>query len=133
MTRILWYWLPPTIWATILFVLSAIPGRAFPVVKVWNIDKFVHFGAYAVLGALLCRAAIRSGRLRSGAPTVLFVFAAAAIYGVTDELHQLFVAGRSADWRDAVADALGGLIGALVWKVVADRQHCRQASVEARS
>jgi VanZ family protein len=32
-------------------------------------------------------------------------------YAVTDELHQLFVAGRSAELYDLLADAAGAVVG----------------------
>jgi hypothetical protein len=37
----------------------------------------------------------------------------AALYGITDEFHQVFTPNRTPDWHDAVADAVGGLVGAL--------------------
>jgi VanZ family protein len=38
----------------------------------------------------------------------------ATLYGVTDELHQLFTPRRSCDFYDVVADAVGGLLGAVL-------------------
>ena len=38
--------------------------------------------------------------------------ALAAVYGVSDELHQSFVPGRTADGADVVADAVGAVLGA---------------------
>ena len=38
------------------------------------------------------------------------------VYGATDEFHQLFVAGRSAESRDLIADVVGAGVGTgLVW------------------
>jgi VanZ family protein len=37
------------------------------------------------------------------------------LYGMTDEIHQCFVPGRSPEWRDWIADAVGSLAGILVW------------------
>jgi VanZ family protein len=42
-------------------------------------------------------------------------------YGATDEIHQLFVPGRSAEIYDLFADAIGGGIGAVVcwlWGII---------------
>lgn len=47
----------------------------------------------------------------------------ATLYGVTDEFHQLFVPGRSADRYDVLADCLGASLGvALGWLASAVRR-----------
>ncbi|MFR1872919.1 MAG: VanZ family protein [Coprococcus sp.] len=38
----------------------------------------------------------------------------AALYAVTDEIHQLFVPGRSGQITDVILDSCGGLIGAVL-------------------
>jgi VanZ family protein len=43
---------------------------------------------------------------------VVIVGAMVTLYGFTDEFHQLFVPGRSADLRDVLADCVGGFAGA---------------------
>ena len=106
------HWLPPVIWATILFALSSGPGPEIPI-DVRHLDKIQHAGAYAVLGGLVSRA------LAIGAPAMVpgrRVIAAglvATAYGVSDEIHQRFVPRRSPDVFDVVADAVGGFLGAL--------------------
>lgn len=88
-----------------IFVLSSIPGRAMPAV-LW--DKASHALAYAVVGAAFAHA-------WWGVRSWWWAVAAATLYGVSDELHQLFVPGRMGDVRDVLADAIGGLIGAVLY------------------
>ena len=38
----------------------------------------------------------------------------ATLYGVSDEIHQMFVPPRTPDWQDVCADALGAMTGAVV-------------------
>jgi VanZ family protein len=87
-------------------------------------DKTGHFVAYAGL-ALLCVRAIAGGLPRRVVPHVAAIaFAIAAAYGATDEIHQSFVPGRSADVVDWFADASGALIGIGVcwlWGIIAVR------------
>jgi VanZ family protein len=106
-------WGPALVWSATIFVLSSLPGSAYPHTDLPNADKLVHLVLYATLGAACGRALVL--RLLSPQRPAMIIGIAAAlatVYGVTDELHQLFVAGRSADWRDALTDAGGALLGA---------------------
>ncbi len=91
-------------WALLLFVLSALPDVPGPS-RIPYGDKLGHFLLYGVLGALLA-----FGRLRSPVPHLLLL-AVGALYGVTDEMHQAFVPGRSPDVADWVADLVGLVTG----------------------
>jgi len=87
-------------------------------------DKLLHAAEYAVLGGLLAHA------LRfAGVPPRRALIAAvllASAFGATDEFHQSFVPGRSADVADWVADTLGAAIGASL--VIAFLRRPRRAS-----
>lgn len=94
-------WTPALVWAALLFVLSS--RQSLPGPGVQHADKAAHFAAYAVLGALLAFAAARTG-------WPLAVAAALGIlYGASDEVHQMFVPGRSASVLDWLADVAGVL------------------------
>ena len=41
-----------------------------------------------------------------------------ALYAVTDEIHQLFVPGRSGQITDVILDSCGGLIGAVLAAII---------------
>jgi VanZ family protein len=108
-------WIPPVAWAALLFGLSSIPGDRLPPVSAWwQPDKLVHGGLYLVLGLLVTRALRRTARAMSQEGLLLAAVALSALYGISDEVHQLWTPRRSADWRDAVADALGALLGAVL-------------------
>jgi VanZ family protein len=40
----------------------------------------------------------------------------ASVFGLTDELHQLFVPFRESSWQDWLADTIGAVIGAMSWR-----------------
>ena len=84
-----------------------------PHVEVLRFDKVLHALVYAVLGGLCCLAARRTWSFGRRGLVLVGAFCA-LLYGMTDELHQLFVPGRSADVYDVVADGVGGLIGAAI-------------------
>ena len=86
-------------------------------------DKSGHSIGYAMLGGLILRA-LAGGRL-SGVtwPRCIAAIVLATLYGVSDEFHQLFVPGRSADRYDVLADSVGASIGsALGWLASAARR-----------
>ncbi len=81
------------------------------------VRKTAHFSIYLLLGFLLFMALWASGlRFFFAAPLI------AAFYAAADELHQIFVAGRSGEIRDVLIDFTGALCGAflalLITKVV---------------
>lgn len=110
-------WKLAAAWALLIFILSSIPGAAFPASKLFSYDKLLHAGVYAVLGAF-CFWAIPQRWSRKAGFRVVIAGALATVYGLTDEFHQLFVPGRSSDMRDVLADCVGGHVGALVASVL---------------
>jgi VanZ family protein len=124
-------WGPALLWAAVIFGLSSIPGTHIPSVPVPNADKLVHAGVYVILGALCLRGIRRTSSL-TGARAVLVAAAISALYGVTDELHQLFTPNRSCDWHDAAADAAGGLAGALAANRLAANRLTKSAKESER-
>ena len=103
-------WLPVLLWAGLIFALSSVPDLGTGLGG-WDLAlrKLAHAGEYAVLGALLARA------LGAGWPA----FALGVLYGISDEVHQSFVAGRQGSPLDVAIDAGGVAVGVLVWRRVA--------------
>lgn len=123
-------WLPALLWATAIFGLSSIPGRALPALPVWNVDKLVHAAVYGVLGALCWRGAHASfapGTARWR--VVLIAVLLTSLYGIADEIHQMFVPNRAPDPNDVLADAVGGLLGALACVAIVARRRRRKRGV----
>ena len=124
-------WLPAGLVGLVLFIASSVPGTSYPQVNVRFADKMVHLAFYSVLGAACARGMLRSTVWR-GPRLVLAATAIATAFGATDELHQLFVPFRSADWHDLVADAVGAFVGSLLWALLHRRVWPRSTTTEAR-
>ncbi|MFI5280514.1 MAG: VanZ family protein [Gemmatimonadales bacterium] len=104
------------VWLAFVEVLTSLPGSdlpTFPALPSWT-DKVVHFCMYGMLGLLLARVGVleRWSRQRM-VLTVVMV----SVFGVLDELHQLFIPGRDAEVGDWVMDTLGSASGftGLLW------------------
>ena len=73
------------------------------------VRKAAHFLEYLVLSILLYRALRAGQHTRLGAAAIAFVVS--GLYAVTDELHQLFVPGRTAAAADCLIDVSGAAAG----------------------
>ena len=119
MGQVLWYWVPVALYAGAIFFLSAQshPEEHLPSFLLKDVsDKVLHAVEYAVLGGL-CYRAFRWGLSEQMAARALIIaIVTASLYGVTDEVHQLFVPFRESSWQDWLADTIGAVIGALSWR-----------------
>jgi len=117
------------VYLAVVFVLSHIPGQHLTFAfDVW--DKAIHFAEFVPLGFLLAGwMARRTWAPRARLPLTLAVAAVVAIFGAADELHQWFVPNRSATVGDALADALGGLVGAGLGALLIDPRRRRRPAL----
>jgi VanZ family protein len=106
-----WYWFPVLIYCAAIFLQSSFPSPD-RLSSVPLGDKAMHFLAYAILGGLFFRAFVRTRvDMRTGRAFLLSVLLT-TLYGISDEIHQSFVASRMADSADVIADMAGGIFGA---------------------
>jgi VanZ family protein len=85
-------------------------------------DKSAHTAAYMLLAGLVVRALMGGLPARVNWVTALSALAITIAYGASDEFHQSFVPGRTADVLDWVADARGAVLGTAVcwlWGIIA--------------
>jgi VanZ family protein len=83
----------------------------------WVGDKLVHWAAYTGLAFLLALAA--QTRCRLGLLGYLGILILTAGYGALDELGQLPIPGRQADFRDWIADLAGIATGLACHRLLA--------------
>jgi len=116
------YWLPVILYGCMIFYLSSISTLStLPGIKegtdtfadLGMVSEFwprlTHFIEYAGFSMLIFRAAYNSKKewLRQNPFLCALVFA--SLFGVSDELHQLFVPARSCNIGDWLADTSGAL------------------------
>ena len=103
-----------------LFILAAQPIAVGLFSPPW--DKLAHIGTFAVIGYAAGVASGSQGWLRAAC-----CVAGALALGVADELHQVYLPGRSASWADLLADTVGAMAGAalLDFAQIAKFRHLR--------
>jgi len=113
-----WYWLPVVTYAGLIFYLSSLsePEEYVPFALAELGDKVLHAVEYGLLGALCYRAFRHGANVWAARYAWQLAIIAAAVYGVTDEVHQAFVPLRDADVLDFLMDGIGAAIGATVWR-----------------
>ncbi|MBX7042552.1 MAG: VanZ family protein [Ignavibacteria bacterium] len=92
----------------LIFISSSIPGEEISNIGFDLNDKFVHAIVYLVLFILFfysLKNQTKSIKLRRNA--LIFAAVFSALYGVSDELHQLYVPNRSCELSDWIADVSG--------------------------
>jgi hypothetical protein len=114
------YWLPAFLVATVIFTLSSMPDfGALEHPFLAESDKTIHGLVYGLLAVSILWALERGFGTVPVVRNIWLAAMLAALYGVTDEVHQWFVPGRMATWQDWAADAAGSVVGVwLVWLLV---------------
>lgn len=95
------------VWAAMALIFAASGVSSVPAAARAVDDALLHGAGYGLLAALLLRALAAARWSGVTGRTALLAAVLATLYGATDELHQWFVPGRSAEWPDLVADATG--------------------------
>ncbi len=105
--------MPLIVYWIILFTATSIPAQSVPSFGVG--DKFNHFFAYFILAILLyLTLSFQEKSIFTQRNAALLTIAIILLYGVLDELHQMLIPGRSAEFLDWAADAIGTICGVLI-------------------
>lgn len=106
-----------------IFFLSHQPGSAFFPPLFPGEDKVAHFSIYFLLAVSVIAAFYwpvnRDYKVRLCSMVGVVAFCAA--YGISDELHQAFIPGRSPSVADLLADTAGACAAVLCWKSLQGR------------
>ncbi len=98
-------WVLAILNAITIFILSSItfPGRSGGGFN--YLTTLYHFFAFFFLALFLLLAIVKGEKTRTR--YIFLVMIIAILYGVSDEIHQLFVMGRSASIGDVITNTMG--------------------------
>ena len=117
--QVFWYWVPVALYAGTIFYLSSQshPEEQLPSFLLKDVsDKVLHAVAYCILSLLCYRAFRWAAGPAVARQAVVLAIVTASVYGITDEMHQLFVPFRESSWQDWLADTIGATIGVTSWR-----------------
>lgn len=111
-TQILFF--PLIIYWLIIFIGTSLPSDELSTIIDLG-DKIKHFLAYFILAILLGFNLHFQDKWKSVSINYLiYTFIICTFYGVLDELHQILIPNRSAEFYDWVADLLGSTMGIIL-------------------
>lgn len=135
-------WLLVVIWMAVIFYLSHQPGTEsselssgithlitqtihfmIPFVDIhmdslhYYVRKGAHFFAYFTLGLLVVHALYTSRK--GGVRGMIYALLICVLYAMSDEVHQLFIPGRSGEMTDVLIDSSGAGIGIIIYGCLA--------------
>jgi VanZ family protein len=111
MTKKIFLWTIVVLYASLIFFVSSIEGSELDTGPP-GIDKLLHLIEYLILSFLLYASFTKSSNKIKKGTIFLLSFSISALYGISDEIHQLFVPNRYFELLDILSDGLGSLIGA---------------------
>lgn len=102
-------------------IISKIPliGNIMDYFTSINMDEFIvrkgaHMFSYCFLAILLFMS-VYENNIKIAAITAFLV---TFLYACSDEFHQLFIPGRSGEFRDVMIDSIGAIIGTLLITII---------------
>lgn len=109
------------LWAVLIFILCAIPGRDLPHIsflEILEFDKWVHAGVFFVLTVLFIRGfSLQNSLAILKSRPMIASFVISVAYGGSLELMQeALFSERSADIYDFIANSFGCVMGLLLYR-----------------
>ena len=109
---------PGLLWTALIFYLLSMDtssANEVSLLKVYGIDKLIHFALFAIL-TFLWGAYLFGRETAPGNQIVWLIIILASTYGMGMEYYQKYCTTRSFSYWDGLFDALGSAVGALVAK-----------------
>ena len=102
-----------------MLTVSSIPDLR--IIPQWHLtwkDKISHFVEYAIFALLFLLMLKQENRITNSKKTFFTVSFFGLLLAIIDELHQLFIPGRSTDVLDIVADSFGIVIVSIIFNLI---------------
>ncbi|MBW2214022.1 MAG: VanZ family protein [Deltaproteobacteria bacterium] len=114
-------WRFALLYMALIFVISSFEVEVPGIEHVPLQDKGIHFVEYGVLGWLCAAASSRTWASAAIWKTATFAVFVSVLWGLSDEIHQALVPGRSPELGDVIADLFGSIVGVSSWHLFSRR------------
>lgn len=104
------HWLPVVSWGIIIIILSSIPYLEAPSIGIKREDLVAHFVVYFIFGILLLRV------VKINYKNIIISILFAIIFGVINELNQIWIPRRSFELLDIISNTLG-VLASVIFKI----------------
>ncbi|MDD4753031.1 MAG: VanZ family protein [Desulfitobacteriaceae bacterium] len=105
----MFYWIPALCWAGVIFFLSGRTGSELEsMFPFFGSLDWGHLAAFFVLSFFVFFALRKT---TAGKNIIAFTILICFLYGISDEVHQHFVPGRTPQLSDIFNDVLGAVLG----------------------
>lgn len=114
----IFYWMPVYIYMVLIFYFSSqssivVGGKIIS--GGYIVPYLVHLLEYSILSLLILRAAENS---KFNTNPILWTVTVSSLYGISDEVHQYFVPGRTFGLVDILFDLIGIFMGIIFYKLL---------------
>ena len=99
----------------VVFATSSVPGKNIPSIFPFQ-DIAYHWLMYLIMAYFFARALRITSPQKRLSEIILLTVIFGVLYGITDELHQAFVPGRTVSGFDVFIDGVGSLLGSLIYR-----------------
>jgi len=120
--HLLGLWVPVLLQMALIFYFSAQPAGSPALESFPTPPGIGHLGGYGLLGLLLYRA-FNQGLIGWNLISARNTFLVGLLYAISDELHQMFVPGRTPAVSDLGIDAAGIILALLLIGLVVNPLH----------
>ncbi len=106
-------------WMALIWILSSLPSKNLPSIKIWGFDKLAHLGVYLVWGIL---AGLYLSKRKASTKMACLSFFTMLLIAALDEYHQHYIPGREVSGYDLLANASGLLLAFVLYFVLKSRE-----------
>jgi len=89
------------------------------------IRETAHGIEYFILAFLVCNALYVSGCKKH----TVWAIVICVLYGISDEIHQLFIPGRAFEIKDMTIDSVGSIVGSLVYLLFINKSRKQRKNI----